>query len=279
MGSVPDFVIVRHAYIYGMTRFGYMPHLLWNLRIRYLLLMSDFTTRDAINEWEEQLSHFSTGVTTVKKRRDRLWLRFDSDEAAVVAADMLREKVRSYHHLRVFKYLKEVDVRSVPFTKGLAVSELARHLGINRDAILAIGNGHNDISMLDGGIAGLTGCPANSEPEVIEAVHRAGGHIAAGNSLAGVIEIMDAHMTDTVKSDLPATWESPTTASNDAPQRSHQHREKTSRKMNPWLIGMMVYVTLLAMASLNLLPLSRPIMKPFSILERLIEKLVLAIMG
>jgi len=279
MGSVPDFVIVRHAYIYGLTRFGYMPHLFWNLQIRYLLSMSDFNTQEAINEWEEQVCHFSTGVTTVKKRRDRLWLRFDCDEAAVVAADMLREKIRPYHHLQIFKYLREVDIRPVPFTKGLAVSELAQHLGIASDHVLAIGNGHNDISILDGRTAKLTGCPANSEPEVIEVVHRAGGHIASENSLAGVLEILDAYMTDTVKSDLPATWKNPSTLPNDRPQRTDRHRKKRPPLMNPWLVGAMTYVVLLALASFSLIPLSRWIMWPFTFTFGLIEKLVRSLMG
>jgi hydroxymethylpyrimidine pyrophosphatase-like HAD family hydrolase len=279
MGSVPDFVIIRHAYIYGLTRFGYMPHLFWNLEIRYLLLMSDLNTREVIDEWEEQICHSSIGVTTVKKRRDRLWLRFDCDEAAGAAADMLKAKLRPYHHLQVFKYLKEVDVRPVPFTKGLAVSELAQHLGIGRDAVLAIGNGHNDISMLDGRIAKLTGCPANSEAEVLETVHRTGGHVATGNSLAGVNEILDAYMTDTVKSDLPATWENPTTMPYDKPRRLERQRQKRPRVLNPWLAALMGYMILLALASFGLIPFSRWIMWPFTFMVDLIAKIVVAITG
>ena len=32
----PDFVIIRHAYIFSLTRAGYVPHILWNLRIAQL---------------------------------------------------------------------------------------------------------------------------------------------------------------------------------------------------------------------------------------------------
>jgi hypothetical protein len=109
-------------------------------------------------------------------------------------------------------------------------------------------------------------------------VHRTGGHIATGNSLTGVLEILDAYMTDTVKSDLPATWKNPTTMPNDRPQRSDRHRKKRPRVLNPWLVGLMVYTILLALANFGLIPLSRWIMAPYTFLVKLILKLVPAIM-
>jgi HAD superfamily hydrolase (TIGR01484 family) len=272
MGAVPDYVIIRHAYIYSVKSFGYLPHLFWNLHIHYLLWLSYFNTREAINEWHEMVSHFSSGVTTVKKGKYRLWLRFDSEESASSVAAMLKEKVKAYHHLQVFKYLMEVDVRPVPFTKGLAVSELAQHLGVSRDRILAIGNGHNDISMLDGKTAGLTGCPANSEAEVVDVVHQAGGHIASRNSLAGVLEILQAYMTDAVKSDLPIDWEDPTQTANSRTRRSIQHRDKMPLGVNPWMLGVAVYTVLLVFAIYVPFPLSSWIAKPYWLLVAMLER-------
>ena len=279
MGAAPDFVIVRHAYIYGLTRFGYIPHLFWNLKIRYLLWSSYANTRKAIDQWHGMIAHFSTGVTTVKKAKDRLWLRFTSEEAATVVAEMLKEKVKPYHHLQVFKYLMEVDVRPVPYTKGLAVSELAQHLGLDRDQILAIGNGHNDISMLDGKTAGLTGCPANSDAEVIEVVHRSGGHIAKGDSLAGVMEILDAFTTGTVKSDMPADWEDPTHCPNSRHRRPDRPRSSGPRGVNPWVVAATVYTILLVFAVYLKFPFSGWIAKPYWVFLRAIVKLVLWFTG
>jgi len=217
MGIMPDYVIVNHAYIYSISEFGCFPHILWNLRIRYLIWASKLYVRDAIESWHEMITGVSLGVSTVKRKEDRLCLRFDSEDSATVAADLLREKVKPYRHLQVFKYYMEVDVRSVPFTKGLAVSELARHLAIPASEILAIGNGHNDISMMHGDVAKDVGCPSNSEGEVIEAVHKAGGHIAGKKSLGGVLEIIEAYQSGNVCSDLPENWKPPSQGGN--PQR------------------------------------------------------------
>ena len=279
MGVVPDFVIVRHAYIYGLTRFGYVPHLFWNLHIRYLLWAASLNTSRIIDEWHEMVSHFSTGVTTVKKGRDRLWLRFDSEEAASAVAGLLREKAAPFHHLQVFKYLMEVDVRGVPFTKGLAVAELAQHLGLARDNILAIGNGHNDISMLDGKTAMMTGCPANSEAEVIDVVHKAGGHIAGGNSLSGVMEILDAYTNDAVRSDLPAGWEDPAQTVNSKSRRTTPRGDRRPPGLNPFVLGVAVYTVILVFAIHVGFPLSGWIAKPYWMMVALFEKLLLWITG
>ena len=77
------------------------------------------------------------------------------------------------------------------YSKGSALGELARLTGITRGEICAIGDHYNDIPMLDGRYALLTGCPANAAGAVKEIVHKSGGHIAAGNCSAGVVEVIE----------------------------------------------------------------------------------------
>lgn len=273
MGIMPDFVIVSHAYTYSLTPFGYMPHILWNLRIRYLMWANQLAVRAAIDEWYDMITGVSLGVTTIRRQRNRLWLRFDSEDSAAVAADLLRDKVKPFRHLRVFKYKREVDVRMVPFTKGLAVSELARHLDINKDNILAMGNGHNDISMLDGSVAAMTGCPSNSEAEVVMSVHKAGGHVATGRALGGVLEIINAYVTDTVCCDLPDSWKDPEKGYNprSKPPKSHRRRR---RVMLFLIVVLLTYAGLLAFASIGQVPyISGLIMKPFYLLMAIVNKI------
>jgi len=274
MGLVPDFVIANHAYIYSFSPLGYMPHILWNLRIRYRTWYESQLVRNAIDDWYDTISSVSVGVTTIRRRKNRLSLRFDSPESADVAANMLEEKAGPYKHLKVFRYSKEVDVRSVPFTKGLAVSELARHLEIGREEILTIGNGHNDISMLDGTVAGMMGCPANSEPEVMETVHKVGGHIAEKRALGGVLEIIEAWRSGKVKSGLPEDWQPPSMRHNPQPKRSAHGRRRKRRVLS--LMGMagIGYAILLVFASVDLIPVISPlIMAPYRLVEKLLIKL------
>jgi hypothetical protein len=230
---------------------------------------------DAINEWHQIITGSSLGVSTIRRERNRLCMRFDTDEAARAAAAFLDEKVKPYRHLRVFKYFQEVDVRAVPFTKGLALSELAGHLHVVPENILAIGNGHNDISMLGGTVAKHCGCPANSEPEVIEVVNQAGGHIASKRSLSGVLEILDAVSSGTVRSELPPGWQPPALSPNPQSRRQRNRPKPVTRvaRVN-WFIGAMVYVVLVVFASFDLLPGGEIIMKPIVLISRLFQFLL-----
>ena len=76
------------------------------------------------------------------------------------------------------------------YHKGAALSELARLLEISRENIFASGDHHNDISMLDGKVAGMPSCPANAIPEVQEAVRNACGYVAQKDHGAGVHEAL-----------------------------------------------------------------------------------------
>jgi hydroxymethylpyrimidine pyrophosphatase-like HAD family hydrolase len=62
--------------------------------------------------------------------------------------------------------------------KGSSLAELSRLLGIPRADVLAIGDHHNDIPMLDGSSAAMVACPANAVPEVQELVRRSGGYVS-----------------------------------------------------------------------------------------------------
>ncbi len=275
MGLAPDVIIIRHAYIYTLGKFGYKPHVFWNLRILLLLWLDRMQSRRAIAEWHAVITRVSHGVRTVKRKRNRLWLRFNTEEAAAFAAAELGRRVDSFHHFKVFHYRKEVDVRSVPFTKGMALSQMARHMGIDRENILAIGNGHNDISALDGSVAKFTGCPANSEAEVMSVVHESGGHIADHPSLRGVVEIVDATLGGNVSSTLPPSWEDPANMDNPSSNRNtHRSHRREKRIGNVFLVAAIAGTVLIVFASFNLLPGSGLLMKPVRMVLSAVEKVV-----
>src|ERR1041384_8633438 len=93
-----------------------------------------------------------------------------------------RTKHPKFHYQRNGIYLRFFHV---DYHKGAVLSELARLLEVSRDKIFAAGDHHNDISMLDGKVAGMPSCPANAIQEVQEAVRRAGGYVAQKDHGAG----------------------------------------------------------------------------------------------
>ena len=273
-GLAPDYVIVRHAYILRLTPYGYVPYIFWNLHIAYLVLSEWLNVRTAIRDWHALLTRSTVGVTVLRRRWDELAMRFDTQEAATVAAELLRTRAKAYKHVHVFDYQMEVHVRGVPFTKGLSLGELAEQLGIPRAGILAIGNGHNDASMLDGVVAGMTGCPSNSEAEVIEIVSDSGGHIARTPSLSGVLEILRAYRNGEVNNARPQGWVPPSSTQNPRTRRPRRpHRQRGLSRQRVGLVAAIALCVLFVFASFGVLPFSDQILLPVRVLFRAILRL------
>jgi HAD superfamily hydrolase (TIGR01484 family) len=103
-----------------------------------------------------------------------------------------RRKQPKFNYQRNTVYLRFCHA---DYHKGAALAELARLLDIPRENIFAAGDHHNDISMLDGKVAGMPSCPANAIDEVKDAVRNAGGYVAQSDHGAGVYEAL-LHFTE-----------------------------------------------------------------------------------
>lgn len=101
--------------------------------------------------------------------------------------DGLRARLPLFNYQRNTIYLRFCHEA---YSKGTALGELARMLGIPRDGIFAAGDHHNDIPMLDGGFARWVACPSNSCEEVKLTVRTAGGYLAQGAASEGVVEAL-----------------------------------------------------------------------------------------
>jgi len=105
------------------------------------LMTSDTGTMDRV---VEKIRALSTGVPDFSFNRNTVWMRFTHCE----------------------------------IHKGSALAELARLLDIPRGDVLAIGDHHNDIPMLDGSAAAMVACPANAVSDVKNVVRAAGGYVS-----------------------------------------------------------------------------------------------------
>jgi len=259
----PDFVITEHAYIWSVRGATFIPHRLWNWRIRYLAWRDRKRCAKAIRRWHQVIRRLYRPARTLHRERGRLCMGLNSDEDAVAVVALLRKQENAFRHLKVFRYQSEVDVRTIPFTKGLAVAELARRIGASPEHILCIGDGHNDISMLAPDVARLVGCPLNAVPEIMDEVRRRGGHVARTPSLEGVLEIVKAFETDAVNSEVPPGWQSPCDGPNPVRKRAKSRRRKGAKRRIAVAV-VAVYLVLAAFAGSGALPFSNVIMLPLN---------------
>lgn len=133
-----------------------------------------------------------------QKTKARIIYRSDGVEGLVAENDAEMERITDFidgarrkepklHYQRNTVYLRFCHA---DYHKGAALAELARLLGISRESIFAAGDHHNDISMLDGKVAGMPSCPANAIDEVKNAVCAAGGYVAGREYGTGVYEAL-----------------------------------------------------------------------------------------
>lgn len=267
-GISPDFVIVNHAYIFECKKWGYLPHWIWNLRILWLQWKDEFTVRRALPKLRRAVLSRNPFVRVTVSNRQRLCFRFDDENAASFGAEVLRREVRSYKYLQMFQSAGEISVRVIPFTKGWAVTELARHLGISNSQILVVGDGHNDISMMELDPPCHTACPSNAAPEVVATVHRTHGHIADERNLNGVLEVLAAYEQGTLNDRLPADWVE------SEPNVSPRNHSRGIRGVMGTTILLLIvtYTTLLVVASFVQFPGHGLVLKPYYILVECLEK-------
>src|ERR1700736_1433738 len=76
--------------------------------------------------------------------------------------EQARDPESKLHYQRNTIYLRFCHL---DYHKGAALAELARLIDIPRKNIFAAGDHHNDISMLNGEVAGMPACPANAIDE------------------------------------------------------------------------------------------------------------------
>ncbi|MFN0078226.1 MAG: HAD family hydrolase [Prosthecobacter sp.] len=76
------------------------------------------------------------------------------------------------------------------YSKGTALSELARLLGLDSSACFAAGDNFNDLSMLDQRHARMIACPSNAVDPVKQIVHSRGGFIATRVASEGMMEAL-----------------------------------------------------------------------------------------
>src|SRR5258708_39663935 len=151
---------------------------------------------EAFGDWNERCAHdhaelFSSAQSILAEvvdfvtHKTKAQLLYHSQGLEGLRAESDHEMDRIVHfiekargHNEKFDYQRNtIYLRfcHADYHKGAVLAELARLIEVPRENIFTAGDHHNDISMLDGKVAGMPSCPANAIPEVQEAVRNAGG--------------------------------------------------------------------------------------------------------
>ena len=136
--------------------------------------------------------------------------------------------------------------------------------------ILVVGDGHNDISMIETTPPCHTACPSNAVVEVVEAVHRTHGHIASERNLNGVMEVIAAYESGRVNEKLPEGWD----GGGHAPVNPRTSPRGSSGLWNFVVVMLVLYTTILVLCTFVHVPGRERLMKPYM---KLVERISLVI--
>jgi hypothetical protein len=187
---LPDVAVVRESEIFVPNEVGrWIPVQPWNRECE-----------------KKQQKFFRRAKRTLGKFREMVeretgaeWIRHDGEPAGIIARSdeemdwiceqlgPVAEELPDLGWQRNTIYLR---FSHRDFHKGSALVEVARLEGVPSERCFAIGDGHNDLQMLDPEVAGEFACPANSVEEVKRAVLERGGRVMECEHSAGVVEAL-----------------------------------------------------------------------------------------
>lgn len=189
---LPDYIIAREREVYTPNEFRrWVPVADWNKRCdkahrslfrkhrRFLKQTSKWVEEETGAVWGLQAEEPAGIVASTAEEMDGIVRRLDHE--------LVGKKNLSYQRNGIYLRFSHGD-----YHKGSAMAELARLKGVGVERTFAIGDGHNDLDMLDGSVAGHLACPSNACDEVKQSVYRHGGYVAEGVASEGAVAALRA---------------------------------------------------------------------------------------
>lgn len=135
-------------------------------------------------------AHYQT--SEIESERGVLGLEFGSEDEAARAVPLIDAYLQdsSGPRLWAMRNRRAVVLRSARVGKGITLLGLCGRLGIPPERVVAVGDSHNDVDMLDGRYGYASGCPANAESCVKQAVLANSGVVSELPNGRGVVDVL-----------------------------------------------------------------------------------------
>ncbi len=188
---LPDWVVAREREIYLVDGFGrWVPHAPWN----------DRCTQEVHALFRDARALLARLRREIEEHTGAQWLEMDGEPAGFISRtdqemnwiiDRITPLVADEPDLAWQRNSIYLRFGHRNFHKGSCLSEIARLYQLSAARCFAMGDGHNDLEMLDPAHAGMTACPANAVPEIRQKILTAGGIVTRAIHGVGVIEALD----------------------------------------------------------------------------------------
>jgi len=188
---LPDWVVAREREIYFPNAFGrWIPNPEWNKRCE----------KEVHGLFKHARKLLARLRREVEEHTGAQWLEMEGEPAGFISRteeemEWIVERIAplaaaepclSWQRNSIYLRFGHRD-----FHKGSSLGEIARLYQVPTARCFAMGDGHNDVEMLDPAHAGMTACPANAVLMIREKISSHGGLVTLGHHGAGVVEALN----------------------------------------------------------------------------------------
>ncbi len=187
-GLHPDFLVVSEGYIFVRSTLGYFPMLSWNFNMWKEKRRIKKRLREVVKGWKTEIAKRWPNAKNKSLGASHLWYLFEDVDECYEAEKYLGREIAAHPELIIFNRENELYMGITFCCKGMALGEVARKADISLFNIFAVGDGPNDVSMLNGSSAQMVACVGNACDQLKEAVGKVDGYIAEQDNVLGVVE-------------------------------------------------------------------------------------------
>jgi len=187
---LPDFVVVREREIFLPNPVGrFVPVLPWNAKCEVDMQKLLKKSRKILKQIRGEVAEH-TGAEWIEQAGEPAGIisRTDLEMDWIVAR--IREIVAPASELGWQRNSIYLRFGHKGYQKGSSLAEVARMFGLGAEQTFAMGDSHNDLEMLDVGVARSIACPMNSVEDVKQHVHGQQGYLSNSSYSVGVVEAL-----------------------------------------------------------------------------------------
>ena len=187
---LPDWVITREREIHFPNIHGrWSPHTSWNERCEREINELFHNSRQVLSRIRQEIEHH-TGAKWLKMPGEPAGFICRTEQEMAWIIEHISPLVATQPGLSWQRNSIYLRFGHHQFHKGSSLAEITRLYQLGTDHCFAMGDGHNDLEMLNPAYAGMTACPANAVPPIQQLITATGGLITRASHGQAAIEAL-----------------------------------------------------------------------------------------
>lgn len=188
---LPDWVVAREREIHFPNTFGRLvPHAAWNTRCDQQIHGLFKRNRKLLVHLRHEIEHH-TGAQWLEMTGEPAGIISRTEEEMEWIVDHITPLVAADPCLAWQRNTIYLRFGHRDFHKGSSLGEIARLYRLPVARCFAMGDGYNDLEMLDPAYSGMSACPANAVAVIRAKITASGGLITRALHGAGAIEALE----------------------------------------------------------------------------------------